>query len=270
MLRKVLLTLVIILLLIAAGGFLAYRNGVHPALVVWIVDQTWERTSDFEARVEGDVDIMGLSVTAAGRMRHKRPDLYDLDLNSIRVIAGSRDLWVIVPAFKAALKVHSQAAPAEEMLRGMVDQWEERNPENWVREATRRPAEVTLYAAQVIEGERCWVLEWPARTGERIGGRLYVSQRSRAPIKFDQMNSAGQVTRTYTMRKFRRNIGLTEGDFSYEPMAGYSVVEVKYDPDKEMVLEDLLQGLPDVDKLRKKLDKHLPGDVSDWLDRHGV
>lgn len=275
MLRKGCLIVLIVLVVLAAVAFLAYRNGVHSKLVLWVIKATWERTEDLEARVEADTDIMGFRVSGAGRLRFKKPDLYDLDFNTVRIIAGRDALWVIVPAFKTGVRITADDMTPTEILADLVADWGPGDPARWVEEATSEPPEVTLYAPTVIDGERCWILEWPSRTGERIGGRLYVSQRSRAPIRFDQMDSANRIIRTYKISQFKRNIGLTEADFDYQPMSGFSTLDYHYDPDKPLGIEGLLMGGgPEPDELRPKIRRkakdRLPADAARWLRRKGL
>lgn len=259
MLRKGCVIALIVVLLLGFAGVMAYRNGVHPRIVLGIVKWTWDRTSDLEAMVTGDTEVMGLRVAGTGRLRFMKPDLYDLDFSNARLVAGSQQLWVVLPAFKTAVRVTGEGMTPSEILGSMIAGWNGGNPTKWVQEASARPAEVILYAPRMLDGQRCWVLQWPARTGERIGGRLYVSQRSRAPIRFDQMNSAGQVVRTYQISDFRRNIGLTPADFEYTPMPDYTTLNYRYDPRDPTGARRMREEIGrQLDSLRRMLEQQLP------------
>lgn len=270
MLRKILSVLVVVIVLLGVAVFFVYRNGVHPQLVLWIAKESWDRTESFEAVAEGETVVAGVNLSTTGRLRFLKPDLYDLDLNVARIMCGPKSLWVVAPAVKTGFRVHSASMRPAEILARIVASWDSRDPARWVDAAAGRPAEVKLYAPQVIEGQRCWVLEWPSRTGETIGGRLYVGQRSRAPVQFDHMDSAGQVVHSYKMTKFQRNTGLKPGDFEFAPMAGYSVVEVEYDPNDPVGLGRLLRGQAGTQGLRRKADEYLGSGAGDWMKRHGL
>jgi len=259
-----------VLLVLGGAGYLVYRNGVTPKLVLWLVEANWDRTSDLQARLEGDASILGFPVSGAGTVRFMRPDLYDLDFTTARVIAGKEALWVIVPAFKAGVRVTAKGMTPAQAIGTIISGWDGANPEAWVRQASASAPDVTLYRPEELDGERCWVLEWPARTGERIGGRLYVSQRTCTPVRFDQMDSGGQITHTYRLKDLRRNTGLQPADFDYKPMAGYHVFEYAYDANSPLDLDSLLRGVG-AGSLSGLVDPNkLPADAADWLRRHGV
>ena len=268
MARKGCVVVLIVVLVLAGAGFLVYRNGVHPGLVLAVVNWSWERTRDMDAVVTGEAEVMGFQVTGGGRLRFLKPDLYDLDLTQLRLVAGTEQLWLILPAFKTAVRVTGEGMTPAQMLESVVAGWEGSNPAGWVKEASARPGEVTLYKPTVVGGERCWVLEWPARTGERIGGRLYVSQKTRGPVQFDQMDSAGQVMSTYRVTQFRRNTGLEPGDFDYQPMTGYATFSFNYDPDDPAGFRRLEEELrrqagPLQEMLRRAPDLLPPGLLDD-------
>ena len=98
-----------------------------------------------------------------------------------------------------------------------------------------------------------------------------MSQRTRAPVLFEQLDSAGTVLRTYKVSEVHRNSGLTVEDFSYSPAPGFSVVNYDYvaaDPEK---LRELLGGgAEELRKLGRKVKEYLPPEASDWLQRHGI
>jgi outer membrane lipoprotein-sorting protein len=270
-LRKVGIVLLVLLLVLLVAAVLVYRNGVHPQLVLWIIKSTWDRTQDLEARFEGDTEVLGLQVSGAGRLRFKKPGLYDLDLNTVRVIAGPKCLWAIVPSLQTGVRVTAEGMTPAQVMSAIVSGWQERDPARWVDEAVAAPAEVKLWAPQVVEGQRCWLLEWPSRTGERIGGRLYVGQVSRAPVQFCQMDSGGQITHTYKITNFRRNTGLKPEDFEYKPMAGYSVIDYHYDPKDPVGLQHLIEsGGKQLGGLRDQLKQALPPEAADWLRSKGL
>jgi hypothetical protein len=236
------------------------------------VKASWDQTQDLQARLEGDTAIMGFPVSGAGTVRFRRPALYDLDFSVVRVMAGQEALWVVVSALKAGVRITGRGMTPADIIGKVVSGWEGADPAGWVRQASESQADVTLYQPQVAEGERCWVLEWPARSGERIGGRLFVSQRSRAPVRFEQMDSSGQVTHIYRLHDFRRNVGLKPDDFAYKPMAGYTTYDYEYDPNSPLDLNSILrsnagralqgavQGLNAGD---------VPPGAQDWLRRQG-
>jgi outer membrane lipoprotein-sorting protein len=258
----------IVLIALVWGAVLVYRNGVHPKLVLWIVKQSWDRTQDFEATLQGDTQVLGFTVTGAGRLRFKRPALYDLDLNTLRVIAGDKSLWVVVPALKTGVRVTSPGMTPAQMLGSVVSDWTERDPARWVDQATSDESEVTLWATQEMDGQRCWLLEWPARTGERVGGRLYVGQSTRAPVRFDQMDSGGRIVHQYKISNFRRNVGLKAQDFDYKPMEGYTTLEYTYDPNDPGGLKRLLDSSgPAFNDLRQKVERELGPAVREYLKR---
>lgn len=259
MFRKGCVIALIVVLALGFAGVMAYRNGVHPRLVLWIVKSAWDRTRDLEAMVTSDMEVMGFRVAGTGRLRFLKPDLYDLDLSNARLVAGERQLWVILPAFKTAVRVTGEGMTPSDILGSMIAGWNGGDPTKWVQEATARPQEVILYAPRVIDEQRCWVLEWPARTGERIGGRLYVSQRTRAPIRFDEMDSAGRIVRTYEIRDFRRNIGLTPDDFEYTPMPNYTTLNYRHDPTDPTGTRRMREEIRSrLDALRRMLEQQLP------------
>lgn len=259
MLRKGCVIALIIVLVLGFAGVMAYRNGVHPSLVLGIITWTWDRTGDLEAMVTSDTEVMGLRVAGTGRLRFLKPDLYDLDFSNARLVAGTQQLWVVLPVFRTAVRVTGEGMTPSDILGSMIAGWNGSNPTRWVQEASARPREVILYAPQVLDGQRCWVLQWPARTGERIGGRLYVSQRSRAPIRFDEMNSAGQVVRSYQVSDFRRNIGLTPEDFEYTPMPDYATLNFRYDPTDPTGTRRMREEIRGrLDSLRRMFDQRLP------------
>jgi outer membrane lipoprotein-sorting protein len=270
MLRRILVVLfaLVVALLIAAG--VVYRMGVHPQVVLWVVQQTWLRTTDLDARLEGDTEVLGFQVSGAGRLRFSKPDLYDLDLSAVRLVAGKDALWAIVPALHMGLKVTAQGMTPAQVMAGVLSGWEERDPARWVQTATSSPQDVSLRGVQVLNGERCWVLDWPARTGERIGGRLHVSQSTRLPVKFEQMDSGGQVTHTYTLTQVRRNVGLKASDFEYHPLSGYRLYTYQYDPNDPSGLRRLIdQNRTALGDLQQRIEEKVPG-ASGWLKEHGL
>lgn len=272
--RKGCAAVLLALALLVGAAVLVYRNGVHPTVVLWILQHTWERTDNLEAQVSGELELMGLPITATGRLRFKKPNLYDLDFNVVRVIAGPQDLWVVIPAIKAGARVQADNMPPGQLLERVLSGWDVSNPTRWVHEALTDPAQVRLFAPEVIENQRCWVLEWPARTGEKIGGTLYVSQRTRAPVRFDQHDSARRVVRSFTVSEFRRNPGLKAEDFQYKPMEGYRTFDLPYDPSHPPALEQLLRGGNDgtqpTAELWDHMQHHLPPAAARWLKRHGM
>lgn len=269
--RKALGVILLLLVLLGASGFFAYRSGVHPRLVLWILGYTWEHTEDLQARVTGDISLLGTPGTMSASLRFKKPDLYDLDVNSLRIICGAKALWVVVPGIKTGFRLQSSELSPRQMLDDIVGGFESRDPASWVEEAVDAPQEVSLFAPQEINGERCWVMQWPARTGERVGGRLYVSQRSRAPVRFDQMDSTGKLVRSYEVAEFRRNTGLTAEDFAFKPMEGFMVVDYTYNPGDARVLKKMLEGGADgLSSLGRSLEDDLKARADDWLEKYGL
>ncbi len=266
--RRFLAVLIVILMVLAVAGFGVYRYGVHPSIVAWILDQTWERTSDLDARVEGDLELLGIPMKVSGNLRYKAPDLVDVDVVSLRAIATREELWVIVPAISTAFRVHSDRMTPREILTEMLGG---KDPGRAISSSVDKPERLTLKAPVQQAGETCWLLEWPGRTGEHDGGRLYVSQRTRVPVLFEQLDSAGTVLRTYKVSDFHRNRGITVQDFSYSPAPGFSVVNYDYDPaDPEKLRELLGGGAEELRKLGRKVKEYLPPEASDWLQRHGI
>ncbi len=275
MLRRGCLVVLILVVVVGGVGVLVYRNGVHPRLVLWIVSTTWQRTRDFEARVEADTAVLGFPVSGAGSLRFKKPSLYDLDCTNVRIIAGSNSLWVIVPALKTGVRVTAEGMTPAEVFAGIVSGWDAGDPAKWVANATAQPSEVVLYAATVVNGERCWVLDWPSRTGERIGGRLFVSQRTRLPVEFDEVDSAGHPTHKYKVTNLRTNLGFKAEDFGYRPLPGYSVQDFRYDPADPMGVEKLLEQWGPrastlLDEIGKAAGSALPPEAAEWLKRNGL
>lgn len=270
MVRRILLILFVLVVVVLVVAGIVYRLGVHPQVVLWVVQQTWLRTTDLEARLEGDTEVLGFQVTGAGRLRFCKPNLYDLDLNAVRLVAGPDALWAVVPALRMGLKVTASGMTPAQVMAGILSGWEERDPARWVQTATSSPQDVSLRGVQLLNGERCWVLEWPARTGERIGGRLYVSQSTRLPVKFEQMDSGGQVTHTYALTQVRRNVGLKPADFTYRPLSGYRLYSFQYDPNDPSGLRRLIdRNRAALGDLQQRIEEKVPG-AAGWLKEHGL
>jgi hypothetical protein len=270
MLRRILVVLFVLVVAVLIAAGIVYRVGVHPKVVLWVVEQTWLRTTDLDARLEGDTEVLGFQMGGAGHFRFRKPDLYDLDLNAVRLVAGPDALWAVVPALRVGLKVTAKGMTPAQVMAGVLSGWEERDPARWVQTALSAPREVSLRGVQLLNGERCWVLEWPTRTGERIGGRLYVSQSTRLPVKFEQMDSGGQVTHTYTLSQARRNVGLTPSDFIYRPLPGYKLYTFQYDPKDPSGLRRWIdQNRTALGDLQQRLEEKVPG-AADWLKDHGL
>jgi outer membrane lipoprotein-sorting protein len=267
--RKGCVVLVVLVVLLGAGGFFVYRNGVHPRIVLWLVQQSWARTNSFEAQVDANLKVMGIGVSGSGRVRFMRPGLYDLDFNNLRVVTNTDSVWVVVPAVQTAFHVKGVNITPDQMVDKLLSGWETANPAKWADQLGQASEEVTLYAPEVVDGQRCWVLQWPAKTGERVGGRICIGQKTLAPVQFDQMDTGNQVTQTVKVHGFRRNPGLKAESFEYHPMAGYSVVEREYNPQDPLGLEALLQGTTtEMERLRgqiqEQVQKHVPG-AAEWL-----
>lgn len=270
MLRRILSVLLLILIVAGVAGYLVYRNGVHPKIVLAAMKLTADRTRDIDADIRADLSVAGLPVSGTGHCRLKPPSLYDLDFNVVRVVAGPDALWVVVPAVTTAVKVTSDSLQPAEILHKVVTGWEGADPRGWMEQAQDSAADATLWAPETVEGQRCWVLEWPARTGERVGGCLYVSQRTRMPVRFEQKDSTGRVTNTFTITGLRTNSGLSPEDFQYKPMAGYLTVDYRYDPQNPPSIDGLLGDNADaIQKLGEhfvqEAQKHLPPEVMDLL-----
>jgi outer membrane lipoprotein-sorting protein len=269
--RKALGVILCLLVLAGVGGFFAYRNGVHPKLVLWVLGYSWDHTDDLQAKVTGDVTLFGTPGTMAASLRFKKPDLYDLDVSSLRIICGADALWVVVPGIKTGFRLKSSELTPRQMLDDILGGFESRDPASWVEEAVDAPQEVTLFAPQQISGERCWVLQWPARTGERVGGRLYVSQRTRAPVRFEQMDSTGKLVRRFDVTGFRRNTGLAAEEFAFKPMEGYMTVDYTYNPGDARVLKKMLEGGAEgLSDLGRQMEDGLKERAEDLLQRYGL
>jgi outer membrane lipoprotein-sorting protein len=269
MLRRILSVLIVILIVAGVVGFLVYRNGVHPKIVLAAMKLQADRTRDIDADIRADLSVAGFAVSGTGHCRLKPPSLYDLDFSSVRVVAGPDALWVVVPAVTTAVKITSDSLQSAELLHKIVSGWDAADPQGWMEQARESAADVVLWAPEVVEGRRCWVLEWPARTGERVGGCLYVSQRTRMPVQFRQKDSTGAVTNTFTVTRLRTNSGLGPEDFQYKPMAGYMTIDYEYDPDSPLSVEGLLRGGKVLEQmgghLMQEAQRHLPPEVMDLL-----
>ena len=262
------LTVLVVLLVLSVAGFIAYRSGVHPSVVAWMVTQTWERTRDLDAGVMGDLEILGIPMQVDGTIRYKAPDLADLDVRTLRLICAPDDLWVVVPAIRTAFRVHSDRLTPMQMLANMLGSDE---PGHHVAESIAKPDRMTLRAPVHYEDEACWRLEWPGRTGESRGGRLTVSQKTRLPVLFEQLDTVGAVLRTYKVTDLHRNSGLTREDFIYKADPRFAVVSYDYDPADPEALRDMLQGgAKELGELGRKVKEYLPPEANDWLRRHGI
>jgi len=245
MLRRVLSVLLVIVLIAGVAAYLVYRNGVHPKLVLWVMKTSAEGTQDLDGEIEAKLSIGGFPVTGVGHFRMKPPSLYDLDFNTVRVVTGPDALWVVVPAVKTALRVTGKGLPPIDILKQVVSGWDGADPQNWARDAQSSAADAKLWAPEIIDGQRCWVLEWPARTGERVGGVLYVSQLTRLPVRFEQKDSTGHIVNTFHIKHLRRNVGLKPEDFAYKPMEGYVTIDYTYDPEHPLTIDNILAGQSD-------------------------
>lgn len=267
--RKGCVVTLLVVVGLCALGTVAYRNGVHPKLVLWIAKERWAYTRSFEAQVEANLEIAGIGVSGSGRVRYMRPELYDLDFTNVRLVAGTDALWVVVPAVRTAVRVAGVGITPTQMIDGMLSGWDTADPARWARQLDAASNEVTLFAPQVVDGQRCWVLQWPAKTGERVGGRLYISQRTQSPVRFDQMDPTGQVTQTVQVREYKCNPALRPADFEFHAMSDYRVIEHQYDPSDPLGLEGLLQGtsaeaLRLRSQVQEQIEKHLPA-AQQWL-----
>jgi len=268
--RRGALVLVVILVGLAAGGYWAYRDGVSARAVLWLAKREWEATRDLRMQVEGDIEVMGFPTSVSGRLSFKRPGLYDLDLGTPRIIAGPNALWIVVPPLNAAARVYSERLSSRELLAEVVTAWRDRDPMRWVDRAEESARDVDLLDPEELDGTRCWVLAWPSRSGERVGGKLYVSQASRLPIGFDELDADETVKHECRIRELRRNTGLTDDDFTFKPSGDYMVIGCDYDRDRLQSIEDLLGGgRGDRDTAEDTLRK-LEGKARDWLKKHGI